>query len=112
MVKGDEFGRDPQVRYLRQVFSEMEKAQADFIEKLGVSPFDYRLRRIREASLKLFEQGWMLANRHGITTTEKEISILYIYCLARTLSTNRIHVPPEEMPVHEGISRFMKEVLK
>jgi hypothetical protein len=112
MDAGDEFGHDPQVKYLRRVFAGMEKAQADLIRRLGVSPLDYRLRRIREASLKLFEEGWMLANRQGTISTEKEIAILYIHCLARVLSANRIQVPREELPAHDGISRFMKEVLK
>ena len=108
----DEFGRDPQIRYMRRVFAGMDKVQATLIQRLNLSPFDYRLRRVREATLTLFEQGWMLARRQGIVSSEEEIAVLYIYCLVRILSANRIPVPPEELPAHESIARFMKEVLK
>ena len=112
MAERDEWGADPQVRYLRRAFALIEKAQADLLHRLNVGPDDYRLRRVREATLKLFEQGGMLAGRAGITESEEDIAVLYIYCLARILTANRIPVAQDLLPAHEKVARFMKEVLK
>ncbi len=112
MTTRDEFGQDPGVKYMRRVFAEMEKAQALFMKKLGISPHDNRLRRIREASLEMFERRSALAGRRGILEMEKDIATLYVYCLAQVLSANRIRVPDEELPVHDVITHFMKETLK
>jgi hypothetical protein len=112
MAERDEWGSDPQVRYLRRAFALMEKAQADLLHRLNVAPDDYRLRRIREAALRLFEQGGALAVRGGVVAGEEDTSVLYIYCLARILTANRIPVAEEMLPAHEKIARFMKEVMK
>jgi hypothetical protein len=112
MAERDEWGSDPQVRYLRRAFAMMEKAQADLLHRLNVAPDDFRLRRIREAALRLFEQGGALAVRGGVVVGEEDTSVLYIYCLARILTANRIPVAEELLPAHEKIARFMKEVMK
>jgi len=112
MPERDEWGMDPQVRYLRRAFALIEKAQAELLKRLNVSPDDYRLRRIREATLKLFEQGGALAGRSGAVVSEEDISVLYVYCFARVLGANRIPVADEMLPAHEKIARFMKEVMK
>lgn len=112
MAERDEWGADPQVRYLRRAFALMEKAQADLLRRLNVAPDDYRLRRVREATLRLFEQGGAVAGRNGVVVSEEDISVLYVYCLARILTANRIPVAEEMLPSHEKIARFMKEVMK
>jgi len=112
MPERDEWGMDPRVRYLRRAFALIEKAQAELLGCLGVSPDDYRLRRIREAALRLFEQGGALAGRDGVVVSEEDISVFYIYCLARVLAANRIPVADEMLPAHEKIASFMKEVMK
>jgi hypothetical protein len=112
MEERDTWGADPQVRYLRRAFAAIEKMQADFLGRLNVSPLDPRIRRIRETTLKLFEDAGMAANRKGVVGNEEETAILYIYCLARVLTANRIPVPHENLPIHEPIAQFAKEVLK
>lgn len=106
----DQFGRDPQVRYLRKVFAEMEKKQNKFLALIGVSPADYRLRRVREGALKAFEKAWMLANRRGTIETEDEVSDLYVLCLAKILSGNRIDVPHEFLPSSTRMHDVIREV--
>ena len=106
----DEWGRDPQVRYLRTVFAQMEKVQGELLLRLNVSPFDYRLRRVREAALTSFEKAWRLAANRGIANNEEEIAALYVHCLAHILTINRIHVPPDLLPVNEGIAGILREV--
>jgi hypothetical protein len=108
----DQFGRDPQVRYLRQVFAEMEQKQGKLLGRIGVSLTDYRLRRAREAALKSFEKAWMLAGRKGAVETEDEIGDLYILCLAKVLTGNRISVPDEFLPKNAKIDDVIKEVFK
>jgi hypothetical protein len=109
----DQFGRDPQVRYLRGIFARMEEKQREFLRSLGVSAVDYRLRRIREAALKSFEKAWMIASGRGdMATNEEEIATLYIHCLARILTGNRISVPADVLPADERIEGVLKEVFK
>jgi len=108
----DQFGRDPQVRYLRRVFAGIERRQKDLLEKIGVTPTDYRLKRVREATLKHFEKAWMLAGRRGIVETEDEISDLYILCMAKILTGNRIPVPDELLPSTTKINDIIQEVFK
>lgn len=106
----DQFGRDPQVRYLRRVFAGMEQKQKELLEKIGVVPTDYRLKRVREATLKHFERAWVLASRRGVAETEDEIGDLYILCLAKILAGNRITVPGELLPSNPRINDVIKEV--
>lgn len=107
----DQFGGDPQVQYLRRVFAQIEKGQGELLERLGVSPSDYRLRRVREGTLRLFEKAWTEAARRGdLALKEDEIAILYLHCLARILAGNRIAVPAGAVPRHEKIEAFLKGV--
>jgi hypothetical protein len=106
----DQFGRDPQVRYLRQVFAKMEQKQGELLGRIGLPPTDYRLRRAREAALKSFEKAWMLAGRKGTVETEDEIGDLYVLCLAKVLEGNRISVPGEFLPKNPKINDVIKEV--
>lgn len=109
----DQFGRDPQVQYLRRVFGRMEKKQGELLQRLGVSPSDYRLRGVREGTLKSFEKAWMAASRRGDTAMEEEeIAVLYMHCLARVLAGNRIPVPVDVLPPDEKVDGILKEVFK
>ncbi|HEY3278220.1 MAG TPA: hypothetical protein VGJ94_16515 [Syntrophorhabdaceae bacterium] len=110
-MEEDRWGLDPQVRYLRRAFAMIEKRQGELLARLGVLPTDYRLRRIRETTLKTFEDLGMTANRRGVVRDEEETAILYIYCLVRVLRANRIPVDDSELPAHEGIARLAKEML-
>ena len=111
-MERDDFGADPQIRYLRQVFGHTETEQGDFLLHLNISPFDDRLRRWREGALKLFEKVWMLSSGRGIASEKEQISKIYLYCLAHFLKLNRIAIPPEILPVDENIESLIKEVLK
>jgi hypothetical protein len=111
-LERDNFGADPQIRYLRQVFGYTETAQADFLRRLNISPFDDRLRRWRETALKLFEKVWMLSSKKGATSEKEQVSKIYLHCLAHFLKLNRIVVSPEALPVDENIDSLLKEVLK
>jgi hypothetical protein len=105
----DRFATDPQVRAMRRIFAQMEAAQSKVLDALAVSPFDVRIRPIREQALRLFEKSWVTAMHSGIVTSEEEAAVLYIFCLVHALKGNRIDVPPEVLPRHEKIEQFLGE---
>jgi hypothetical protein len=111
-MAGSDWGADPQVRYLRQVFAHIEETQGEFLHSINISPFDDRLRRWRDAALKLFEKMWMLSAGQGTSMDEEEISKMYLHCLAHFLRLNRVEVPQEILPASENVSRLIKEALK
>ena len=90
MEKKDEFGHDPAIRGMRRVFAQMETAQRDLLTDAGLSPFDPRLRRWREAARPLFEQGWSKAIRQGLQLTEEEAGMLYGVSLKRLMERDGV----------------------
>jgi hypothetical protein len=111
-VAGNDWGADPQVRYMRQVFAHIEATQDEFLCRISISPFDDRLRRWRDAALGLFEKTWMLSARQNTSADVGEISRMYLHCLAHFLRLNRVEVSQELLPASENISRLIKEALK
>lgn len=103
---------DPQVRFLRRAFSQMETAQRDLLERLNISLFDERLRRIRDGALKFFEKAWRLSVRWDMTMDEKDIVNLYIHSLGHIIERYRIEVPPDILPHDEKIKRLVQEAAK
>lgn len=80
-METDEWGKDPQVRFLRRVFSHMEEAQKGLLDKIGISLFDERLKRIRDGALTIFERAWAMALRKDMNLEEKDLVHLYIFPL-------------------------------
>ena len=109
MMIQDDWGHDPSVQSMRRIFTYMEAAQKEFLERLNISAFDPRLRRWREEAQLLFEQTWPLASRKGIAESEDDAASLYLHCLARTLRLNGTKVPNEALPTNEKILRFLNE---
>ncbi|HOS60144.1 MAG: hypothetical protein BWX58_00080 [Deltaproteobacteria bacterium ADurb.Bin026] len=108
----DQFGHDPQVRFLRRAFASMETIQNDLLKELNISSFDERLRRIRLAALNLFEKVWVSYSRWGVSIDEKEMSDIYLHCLAHTLAANNINLPKGLFYPNERIQNIIKEVSK
>jgi len=111
MNDNDTWGRDPQVRYLRGVFAAIEKAQKGFLETVGVSPDDERLRRLRETALKLFERSWTFAAQRGLGGDENSAAVIYIFCLAGAMSTRGIDIPQGSLPTAPELKKLVDEVL-
>lgn len=108
----DEWANDPQVRFLRRAFSHIEKAQNNLLEKIGVSSFDERLRRIRDGALNVFEKAWSLAVRRGMNLDEKDLESLYIYSLSYVLERHRIHVPGDILSYSERAKKIVDEATR
>jgi hypothetical protein len=103
----DEWGRDPSVRAMRRVFAAMEEAQKEFIRKVGLSPFDPRLRRWRERALVAFEASWVRAARGGIELSETEAGALYVQCLGKIMTKEGMNVLPEILPESERLKEIL-----
>ena len=107
----DDFGRDPSVRNMRQVFAQMETAQARLLEQVALSRFDRRLRVWRESALLSFEEAWAKAAGRGLAATGEEVANLYILCFARVLEKGRVVAPREALPGDEALCRFVRELI-
>ncbi len=108
----DQFGHDPQVRFLRRAFAAMEASQNKLLKELNISFFDERLKRIRSATLRLFEKVWMAHNRWDVSIDEKEMADIYLHCLAHILNVHRINIPKGLFSTNERIDKIIREVSK
>ena len=109
-TQGDEWGRDPSVRAMRRVFAAMEKEQKEFINTLGLSPFDPRMRQWRERALAAFEASWARSARAGVELGEGEAGALYVHCLGKIMTREGIEVPAEILPLSEKFAKLLREV--
>ncbi len=85
MMTRDEFGEDPAVQTMRRVFKRMEKVQERLIESSGISPFDERLREVRESALRAFEQTWSERAGQGVSSSENDYAPVYEACFLKIL---------------------------
>jgi len=85
MMTSDEFGEDPAVQMMRRVFKGMEKVQERLIERSGLSPFDERLREVRELVLRAFEQAWAGRAGQGVSLNENDYAHVYEACFLKIL---------------------------
>lgn len=83
-MESDKFGRDPAVQMMRRVFKRMEAEQGQLIERFGLSPYDERLRGVRESALRAFEQAWATKARSG-TLSENDYADVYKACMMEIL---------------------------
>jgi hypothetical protein len=105
----DEWGRDPAVAGMRSVFAAVEAAQNRFLDGLGLSRNDKRLRLWRKMALHLFEQSRVVAARRRMPLAEKDAADLYVCCLAKVLRTRGIEAPPHSMPDNPAVMRLLEE---
>ena len=85
MMMRDEFGEDPNVQMMRRIFQRMEKVQERLIANSGISPFDERLRAVRESVLRVFEQAWAERARLSVSLTEDDYARVYETCFLKIL---------------------------
>ena len=105
----DDWGRDPSVQRMRRIFKGMEIVQKKLLDDSNISPFDLRLRKIREKARILFDQAWVLGIRQGIVEHEEDAVSLYTHCLARSFRLEGIEVPREVLPNDERIARLIQK---
>ena len=108
---GDEWGRDPSVQVMRQVFHRAEVAQEELLTDLSISPFNPKLRGWREAALELFERAWSTASRKGLFVGKEEAAALYVQCLLRILVKDGVPGAAKVISENEKIMKLLKEVI-
>ncbi len=108
---GDEWGKDPSVRVMRQVFHHLEVVQGELLAGLNISPFNPKLRSWREAALELFEQAWSRASGRELFVGEEEAAALYVQCLLRILSKDEVAGASEVISENEKIKGLLEEVM-
>lgn len=112
MTKRDEWGNNPSVQRMRNVFSRMEMAQKELLEKLNISPFDERLRRARETAKGMFERAWAIAASQGTDMGDEEGAGLYMHCLAWALGQCGVELSADVLPDDDRFAVLVQEVLK
>ena len=106
----DEWGKDPSVRIMRTVFKAIEEAQQAFLGRLGIPPYDLRIRKWREQSLALFEQAWLAANRIGVSMDAPMASAIYVHVLAKIIASEGHEIPEGIVSESEEVTRILKEM--
>jgi hypothetical protein len=76
----DEFGKDPTVQRTRTLFAMMEKMEKALLERLNLSPFDKRLRIIRDMRQHLYEKSFSIAIDRGLYMNEEAALELFAHC--------------------------------
>lgn len=92
MNKRDDWDHDPSVRAMRTLFARMDLAQGDLLRRLGISPYDGRLRACREDARYLFERVTSQPHK-GSLQDEGDAAGLYIRCLIRALKQHGLPIP-------------------
>jgi len=110
-IENDEFGHDPSVQRMRKIFSSIEKAQWDMLEKMKISTFDDRLRNIRKTALDLFGKSFPLAVSKGMELDEKESAGLYAFCFAQSLKLSGIIIPDNFLPENKQLEAVVMETI-
>ncbi len=111
MIEIDDWGRDPSVRRMREIFSRMEEFQVKLLEQAGVSALDGRLRQARDKARILFEKAWSHSATKGLSMGDVETAGLYIYCLAWALGQSGVEVPEKLLPDDERLKDLIREII-
>lgn len=112
MTERDDWGRDPSVRAMRGLFSRMEAGQDDLLQRLGISPYDSRLRPCREEARDLFERVFSLSAARGGEENERDAARLYVYCLVRALKHNGVPMPTMAVTEDNTFDELFRQAMK
>jgi hypothetical protein len=96
MTTTDEWGRDPSVMAMRSLFARMESEQRTLLQRLGIPPYDSRLRACREDARDRFETVFS-GSAQGRPRDEKDAVSLYIRALIQALKERGLPVPAEAL---------------
>ncbi len=107
----DEWGSDPSVQMMRQVFGELEQAQSAFFRRLGIPSMDQRIRNWRRPARILFEKAWTEADRSGVNVTAKRAGFIYLFCLANRMEREGVDIPDGALPIDPDIEKAVRKVI-
>jgi hypothetical protein len=112
MTARDDWSRDPSVRAMRGLFSGMEAGQDDLLQRLGISPYDRRLRPCREEARDLFERVLSLSAARGRGQDQEDAARLYVYCLVRALKQNGVPMPTMAVTEDNTFEKLFREAME
>lgn len=112
MTQSDDWGRDPGVRAMRGVFAQMERSQKDFLDSLGISPHDARLRSWREKTLSTFERSWLEMTSRRVNMDGERAGALYVHLLAGVMASEGISIESGVLKKDREMERLMREVVR
>lgn len=107
----DDWGQDPAVKMMRQVFKAMEAAQSAFLKRVGTSPLDPRLGTWRQPARVLFEKAWAEASRRGIELTPERAAVIFVRCLASRMMRDGYEVSDAGLPDDPEIDKVVRVVI-
>jgi hypothetical protein len=109
MADLDEWGRDPTVKSMRKIFSEMEARQEDLLKKMNISRYDPRLRQWREQALFLFNSAWAKAGRLGVSMDVGKAGTVYVAGLSKVLQMGGLVLPDALVSYDADIEMLFEE---
>lgn len=109
-MEQDKWGRDPAVQQTRKIFAEMEQAQKKLLDHAQLSPFDVRLRTVRDVALGLFDRATALAARRGIRLTDTAMKDIYTGCLLQAMKTSGMAISQDLLPDDRNVRELLCEV--
>ena len=108
----DEWGQDPAVQAMRSIFQGMEAFLEEILERLAISPYEYRIRGWLEQALTKFERSWGVARQMGISINEEMAPVVYAHCLAKIMGSQGVEIPEGMLPEEKQIQNLIHEVFK
>jgi hypothetical protein len=111
MNETDEWGKNPSVQRMRVVFSHMEEGYRKLLKAMGMSFYDERLPRARDAARAFFEKAWSLGQSRGMDLDDDAIAGLYMHLLAWALGRAGAKVASGALPDDERLKSLCREVV-
>ncbi len=106
----DEFGNDPAIQRTRKIFAVMEKMDSDILKKANLSPFDARLRSVRDIRRSLYERTFSHAIKKGIYMDEAAAIELFTICQKIAFKTIGISFETGH-PENKEMTALIQEIL-
>ena len=106
----DNWGRDLAVQHMRKVFAGMEHAHKTLLAEARLSPFDGRLRFLRETALELFDRATARAAGKSIRLTDIVMIGIYTGCLQQAMENAGIAVSKDLLPDDRALRELVREV--
>ncbi|MDF1590921.1 MAG: hypothetical protein P1P89_05340 [Desulfobacterales bacterium] len=109
-MEQDKWGRDPAVQQMRRIFTGMEQIQKTLLDQVRISPFDGRLRSVRETALNLFDKAVARAAGKGIRLTDTAMKDIFTGCLHQAMRTSGMAISQDLLPDDRNVRELLREV--
>lgn len=108
----DKWDMDPSVQRQRKIFASLDRTQNDILSRTKISPFDERLRYIRETAKNVFEKTSFLAVRKGLDLSDEAFAEIYAGCLMYALGVAGITAAKEISIQDKTLLDLLREAIR